>query len=59
MATNYTLKAGYVMTVTAGVTKASVQDSTGALCIDTTNADVYRNDGTAAAPVWVKVGDAP
>lgn len=31
----------------------------GALCIDTTNADVYRNDGTTAAPVWVKVGDAP
>lgn len=30
----------------------------GALCIDTTNADVYRNDGTTAAPVWVKVGDA-
>ena len=31
----------------------------GALCIDTTNADMYRNDGTAAAPVWVKLGDAP
>lgn len=30
----------------------------GALCIDTTNADVYRNDGTTAAPVWVKLGDA-
>lgn len=30
----------------------------GALCIDTTNADVYRNDGTTAAPTWVKVGDA-
>jgi hypothetical protein len=30
----------------------------GALCVDTTNSDVYRNDGTTAAPVWVKVGDA-
>ncbi|MEN9924162.1 MAG: B-type flagellin [Pseudomonadota bacterium] len=30
----------------------------GAICIDTTNADIYRNDGTQAAPVWVKVGDA-
>jgi len=30
----------------------------GGLCIDTTNADVYRNDGTQAVPVWVKVGDA-
>lgn len=30
----------------------------GGLCVDTTNADVYRNDGTTAAPVWVKVGDA-
>ena len=30
----------------------------GALCIDTTNADVYRNDGTTAAPTWVKLGDA-
>lgn len=30
----------------------------GCLCIDTTNADVYRNDGTTAAPVWVKLGDA-
>lgn len=30
----------------------------GAICIDTTNADIYRNDGTSAAPVWVKVGDA-
>lgn len=30
----------------------------GALCIDTTNSDVYRNDGTTAAPVWVKIGDA-
>jgi len=26
MASNYTLKAGYVMTVTAGATKASVQE---------------------------------
>lgn len=32
--------------------------SPGALCIDTTNSDVYRNDGTTAAPVWVKLGDA-
>lgn len=31
----------------------------GAICIDTTNADIYRNDGTTAAPTWVKVGDAP
>lgn len=30
----------------------------GCLCIDVTNADVYRNDGTTAAPVWVKLGDA-
>jgi len=30
----------------------------GSICIDTTNADIYRNDGTQAAPVWVKVGDA-
>lgn len=30
----------------------------GAICIDTTNADIYRNDGTTAAPVWVKLGDA-
>jgi len=30
----------------------------GALCIDTTNANVYRNDGTTAAPVWVQLGDA-
>lgn len=30
----------------------------GGICIDTTNADIYRNDGTTAAPVWVKVGDA-
>lgn len=30
----------------------------GAICIDTTNSDVYRNDGTTAAPVWVKLGDA-
>jgi hypothetical protein len=32
--------------------------SPGALCVDTTNSDVYRNDGTTAAPIWVKVGDA-
>jgi len=32
--------------------------SPGGLCIDTTNADVYRNDGTTAAPTWVKLGDA-
>jgi len=30
----------------------------GGLCIDTTNSDIYRNDGSTAAPVWVKVGDA-
>ena len=30
----------------------------GGICIDTTNSDIYRNDGTTAAPVWVKVGDA-
>ncbi len=30
----------------------------GGICIDTTNADIYRNDGTTAAPVWIKVGDA-
>ena len=30
----------------------------GSICIDTTNSDIYRNDGTQAAPVWVKVGDA-
>lgn len=31
----------------------------GGICIDTTNSDIYRNDGSTAAPVWVKVGDAP
>lgn len=30
----------------------------GGLCVDTANADTYRNDGTTAAPVWVKLGDA-
>ena len=30
----------------------------GGIGIDTTNSDIYRNDGTTAAPVWVKVGDA-
>lgn len=30
----------------------------GGLYIDTTNAVVYRNDGTAAAPVWVALADA-
>lgn len=30
----------------------------GGLYIDTSNSDLYRNDGTQAAPVWVKVGDA-
>ena len=30
----------------------------GALCIDTTNATVYRNSGTTAAPVWNQLGDA-
>jgi hypothetical protein len=33
--------------------------SPGGICIDTTNSDIYRNDGSTAAPVWVKVGDAP
>lgn len=31
----------------------------GALCIDTTNADVYRNDGTTAAPAWIQLADVP
>ena len=30
----------------------------GGMCIDTTNAYVYRNSGTQAAPVWTKMGDA-
>jgi hypothetical protein len=30
----------------------------GGLCIDTANSDVYRNDGTTAAPVWVQLADA-
>jgi hypothetical protein len=30
----------------------------GGLCIDTTNSNVYRNDGTTSAPVWVMLGDA-
>lgn len=30
----------------------------GSLCIDTTNANIYRNDGTQAVPVWVQLGDA-
>lgn len=30
----------------------------GGICFDITGADIYRNDGTTAAPVWVKVGDA-
>lgn len=32
--------------------------SPGCLCVDTANADLYRNDGTTAAPVWVQLGDA-
>lgn len=28
----------------------------GALLIDTTNAILYQNQGTAASPVWTKVG---
>lgn len=31
----------------------------GGMCVDTANSDIYRNDGTSAAPVWVKIGDAP
>jgi hypothetical protein len=31
----------------------------GGLLVDTENANTYRNDGTAAAPVWVMLGDAP
>lgn len=30
----------------------------GALYTDTTNANVYRNDGSRAQPVWVQLGDA-
>lgn len=30
----------------------------GGLYIDTTNAVVYRNDGTAAQPLWVALADA-
>lgn len=30
----------------------------GALYIDTTNSNVYRNDGSQAEPVWVRLGDA-
>lgn len=29
----------------------------GGLCSDTTNANVYRNDGTQPVPVWVQLGD--
>lgn len=30
----------------------------GALYIDTTNANVYRNDGTQAQPIWKMLADA-
>lgn len=29
----------------------------GGLCSDTTNANIYRNDGTQAVPVWVQLAD--
>ncbi len=31
----------------------------GAICIDTTNGDVYRNSGTQAAPAWTQLADVP
>jgi hypothetical protein len=29
----------------------------GAICIDTTNGDVYRNSGTRAVPAWTQLAD--
>lgn len=47
-----------VTAFTGGAGTGVNQASPGGICIDTTNSDIYRNDGTTAAPVWVKVGDA-
>lgn len=52
--------AGAPVDYTDGDPVASGQDISppGGLYIDTTNAVVYRNDGTAAEPAWVALADA-
>lgn len=41
-----------VTETTAGVTATHRGCPKGALCIDTTNGDLYQNSGTALAPTW-------
>lgn len=52
---------GNAITITAahsqaGVTAFGIGAPKGALCIDTVNAQLYQNGGTAAAPAWALVG---
>lgn len=60
-ATLVTSGAGAPVDYTDGDPVATGQDTAipGTLYIDTTNAVVYRNDGTAAEPAWVALADAP
>ncbi len=44
--------------MTSGAGTALGEVLPGGLLSDTTNANVYRNDGTQAAPVWVQLADA-
>lgn len=52
--------AGAPVDYTDGDPVATGQDTAGpgTLYIDTTNAVIYRNDGTAAEPTWVALADA-
>ena len=52
--------AGAPVDYTDGDPVATGQDTAvpGTLYIDTTNAVIYRNDGTAAEPAWVALADA-